>query len=119
MSIEKQPSKRIVSESPRNRIFTSEKQQKQITNQQPLLFWKIGLYICFQIKTTLREGNSFLIIYSQHNKTFKNSLPSQTDQTFQSDLNPLSPMSDQDRISPYNINTISRRQVMRIKKNIS
>ena len=25
-------------------------------------------------------------------------------------------MSDQDRISPYNINTISNRQVMRIKK---
>ena len=34
-------------------------------------------------------------------------------------LNPLTPMSDQDRISPYNINTISSRQVMRIKKNIN
>ena len=32
--------------------------------------------------------------------------------------NPLTPMSDQDRILPYNINTISRRQVMRIEKNI-
>ena len=31
----------------------------------------------------------------------------------------LTPMSDQDRISPYNINTISSRQVMRIKKSIS
>ena len=31
---------------------------------------------------------------------------------------PLTPMSDQDKISPYNINTISSRQVMRIKKNI-
>ena len=30
-------------------------------------------------------------------------------------LNPLIPMSDQDRISPYNIYTISSRQVMRIK----
>ena len=28
-------------------------------------------------------------------------------------------MSDQDRISPYNINTISSRQVMRMKKNIN
>ena len=28
-------------------------------------------------------------------------------------------MSDQDRISPYHINTISTRQVMRIKKNIN
>ena len=34
-------------------------------------------------------------------------------------FNPLTPMSDQDRISPYNINTISTRQVMRIKKNIN
>ena len=34
-------------------------------------------------------------------------------------INPLTPMSDQDRISPYNINTILTRQVMRIKKNIN
>ena len=30
-------------------------------------------------------------------------------------LNPLTPMSDQDRISPHNINTESSRQVRRIK----
>ena len=34
-------------------------------------------------------------------------------------FNPLTPTSDQDRISPYNINTISSRQVMRIKTNIN
>ena len=34
-------------------------------------------------------------------------------------VNPLTPMSDQDKISPYNIHTISRRQVMRVKKNIN
>ena len=34
-------------------------------------------------------------------------------------FHPLTPMSDQDRISPYNINTISTRWVMRIKKNIN
>ena len=34
-------------------------------------------------------------------------------------FNPLTPMSDQDRISPYNVNTISIRQVMRMKKNTS
>ena len=34
-------------------------------------------------------------------------------------LNPLTPISDQDRISPYNINTISSRKVLRIKKNIN
>ena len=34
-------------------------------------------------------------------------------------LKPFTPISDQDRISPYNINTISSRQVMRIEKNIN
>ena len=32
---------------------------------------------------------------------------------------PLTPMSDQDRISPYSINTISTRQVMKIQKDIN
>ena len=34
-------------------------------------------------------------------------------------INPLTLRSDQDRISPYNINSMSRRQVIRIKRNIS
>ena len=34
-------------------------------------------------------------------------------------VNPITPMSDQDRISPYNINTTSSRKVIRIKKNIN
>ena len=33
-------------------------------------------------------------------------------------FNPLTPMSDQDRNSPYNINEILSRQVMRIKEDI-
>ena len=33
--------------------------------------------------------------------------------------NPFTPTSDQDRISPHNIDTISSRQVMRIEKNIN
>ena len=32
------------------------------------------------------------------------------------EMNPFFPISDQERISPYNINIISRRQVMRIQK---
>ena len=36
-----------------------------------------------------------------------------------SHLNPFTPISDQDRISPNNINTISSRQVMRIEKNMN
>ena len=31
-------------------------------------------------------------------------------------FNPFTPMSDQDRISPHNVNTISTRQMMRIEK---
>ena len=31
-------------------------------------------------------------------------------------FNPFTPMSDQDRISPHNVDTISTRQVMRIEK---
>ena len=34
-------------------------------------------------------------------------------------LNPLAPMKDQDRISPYIFNITSSRQVMRIKRNIT
>ena len=32
---------------------------------------------------------------------------------------PLTPMSDQDQIFPYNINTLSTKWVTRIKKNIN
>ena len=34
-------------------------------------------------------------------------------------VNLFTATSDQDRISPYNVNTISSRQVMRIEKNIN
>ena len=34
-------------------------------------------------------------------------------------FDPLTPMSDQDRISPYSINTISTRQVIKIQKDIN
>ena len=35
------------------------------------------------------------------------------------EVNPVSPTSDLDRISPYSFSTVSSRQVMRIKKNIN
>ena len=37
-------------------------------------------------------------------------------QTFALDL---TPMSDQDRVSPYSINTVSTRQVLRKKKKVN
>ena len=45
-------------------------------------------------------------------------MPELTDQFTQTELNPITPMSDQDRILPDNIVTISR-SVMRIKENIN
>ena len=41
------------------------------------------------------------------------------DESSSEGLNPSTPISDQDRISPYSINTISSRKVMRMKKNIN
>ena len=58
----------------------------------------------------LTNYDSYMVLYFMSNKlcNFNEKL-----------FNLLTPMSDQDRISPYNINTISCWQVMRIKKNIN
>ena len=49
----------------------------------------------------------------------KNSMPELTDQFTQTELNLITPMSDQDRILPDNIVTISTRSAIRIKENIN
>ena len=49
----------------------------------------------------------------------KNSMPELTDQFTQTELNLITPMSDQDRILPDNIVTISTRSVIRVKENIN
>ena len=36
---------------------------------------------------------------------------------FRSAITPLTPMNDQDKISPHNVNSISSRQVIRLEKN--
>ena len=58
----------------------------------------------------LTNYDSYMVLYFMSNKlcNFNENL-----------FNLLTPMSDQGRISPYNINTISCWQVMRIKKNIN
>ena len=48
----------------------------------------------------------------QHPSFFRNLLPFPH-------INPLSPTSDQNRISPYNIELKSNRQMLRIKENIN
>ena len=49
----------------------------------------------------------------------KGQSPKEDSTSLQSRLTLITLMSDRDRISPHNINTISSRQVMRIKKNIN
>ena len=81
-----------------------------------------------------KESLVFLCKYLSSYKTFKNNYLIITCKSITLDIpilavyrrlvtmdlvNPLTPMSDQDRISPYNIITILSRQVMRIKKNIN
>ena len=59
---------------------------------------------------------------SKTNLTFSSTLGKMFSFTlieFSLPLNPLTPMSDQDRYSPCNINTILSRQVMKVKKNIN
>ena len=55
-----------------------------------------------------KEGKKKIFLVGQHCENLK-------PWTF----NPLTPTSDQDRISPHNINSISSRQVMRITKNMN
>ena len=64
--------------------------------------------------------NFLLVFYNSYLYNFTSSLSFQCYlQCFLQLINPFTPTSDQDRISPYNINTVSSRQVMRIEKNIN
>ena len=71
--------------------------------------FKIVLMIprsCYQINPVFIELNtSFLFLFLL--------LP------YNNDIIPFTPPSDQERISPYNINSISSRQVIRIEKNVN
>ena len=53
------------------------------------------------------------------NKFFLNALENSVQKILLDILNPLTPMGDQDRISPYNFDTIPSRHVMRIKNNLN
>ena len=57
--------------------------------------------------------------FTQHNDLAKSKTWTSQPSIQYTNLNPLTPMSDQDRISPYNINTISSRQVLRTTKNLN
>ena len=66
-----------------------------------------GTTLCSKIL----KVNGILVLHQMQEKYFR--------MVKQSLINPFTPTSDQERISPYNINTISSRQVMRIEKNIN
>ena len=63
----------------------------------------LALFVLLSQKTFVCRLGVFSVHFSVHEKYF----------------NPFTPTGDQDRISPYNINTIPIRQVMRIEKNIN
>ena len=58
-----------------------------------------------------------ILVYHEHLFSERSNLNFNRDK--RSTLDALTPMSDQDRSSPYNINTIPSRLVMRVKKNIN
>ena len=79
-------------------ISRRKQQQQQPREKKRQILWLVGITV------------SELLVMAKItcNGTKRNTL-----------FNPLSPMSDQNRISPYNVITISSRQVIRIKKNIN
>ena len=79
-------------------ISRSKQQQPQPREKKRQILWLVGITV----------SEVLVMAKINCNGTKRNTL-----------FNPLSPISDQDRISPYNVITISIRQVMRIKKNIN
>ena len=70
------------------------------------------------VKNEVKTESDFLDKQDKSSLTHKLNrlIVHKTDQSHSRKLNPLTPTSDQDRISPYNIHTKSRIQVMTTKK---
>ena len=79
-------------------ISRRKQQQQQPREKKRQILWLVGITVSELLVMAKITCNG-----AKRNKLF----------------NPLSPMNDQNRISPYNVITISSRQVMRIKNNIS
>ena len=62
---------------------------------------------------------SILKIFTQHNDLAETQTWTSQPSIQYTNFNLLTPMSDQDWISPFSINTISSQQVLRIKKNLN
>ena len=63
--------------------------------------------------------NSFYFTVLANKTTFSPLEDKQPEESITIRYNPLTPASDKDRISPYNIDTMSSGQAMRIKTNIN
>ena len=63
--------------------------------------------------------NSFYFTVLANKTTFSPLEDKQSEKSITKRYNPLTPTSDKDRISPYNIDTTSSGQAMRIKNNIN
>ena len=74
-------------------------------------------YFDVVLKFMQRWGGGVRRFFLCHNKIYL--IPTRLCNILMIPLHPLTPMGGQDRISPYRINTISSRRVVRIKKYIN
>ena len=74
--------------------------------------WNKGYYIVSNILISLDLWNCMLRYYIL---LLTYTVPSYIQSYGISSINPLPPISDQEKISPYNLNTISSTEAMRIK----
>ena len=74
--------------------------------------WNKGYYIVSNILISLDLWNCMLRYYTL---LLTYTVPSYIQSYGISSINPLLPISDQEKISPYNLNTISSTEAMRIK----
>ena len=90
-----------------------------LVKSNPVCFF---FFLCSVIGPKSLSHSQPIMCKSKTNLTFSSTLGKMVSFTlieFSLALNPLTPMSDQDRFSPCNINTILSRQVMKVKKNIN
>ena len=102
------------------KTFCKMRNFQLLVKSNPVCF--VFSLLCSMIGPKSLHHSQPIMCKSKTNLTFSSTLGKMVSFTlieFSLPLNPLTPMSDQDRFSPCNINTILSRQVMKVKKNIN
>ena len=102
------------------KTFCKMRNFQLLVKSNPVCF--VFSLLCSMIGPKSLRHSQPIMCKSKTNLTFSSTLGKMVSFTlieFSLPLNPLTPMSDQDRYSPCNINTILSRQVMKVKKNIN